>query len=334
LGVLTPNEKLTGTTAQKREILDRLARYRSEPRRALRLAEKYPHLTFATMDEIVSGLAGPDSDVFAAGLELARDRFAALGQSELLPQERVFMAVASTAGGFGGFHDRLLPHRAPDDTQAPGYRYVQAAAVISRYGDRTGLTSPAPGMAGVDLLHAYVHDCCHYLTFRSYRLGAGDGGYGIHRSQHGINFRRASGSTYSSRDPQGATSTRNLGIIMEGAFDVDATTVTREAVAKVELACPADGIDHHAFLDAVGQVQTVPATAPWLESMNGYVRGINAPYGVFLSEVGGPDSRDLHEVIMTATLSGNLVMLQGWLDERYGPGEFTALFRSSTYTRA
>lgn len=329
--MLTPNEKLTGTTTQKREILDRLARYRNEPRRALRLAEKYPHLTFTTMDEILSGLAGPDTEVFAAGLELARDRFAALGQSELLPQDRVFMAVASTVGGFGGFHDRFLPHRATDDTQAPGYRYVQAAAVISRYGDRTGMTSPAPGMVGVDLLHAYVHDCCHYLTFRSYRLGSGDGGYGIHRSQHGINFRRASGSTYSARDPHGATSTRNLGVIMEGAFDVDATTVTREAVAATGVACPTDGIDRHAFLDAIGEVQTTPDTAPWLESMNGYVRGINAPYGMFLSEVGGPDLRELHEVIMTATLNGNLVTLQGWLDERYGPGEFTALFRSGAY---
>lgn len=329
--MLTPNERLTGTTAQKREILDRLTRYRAEPRRALRLAEKYPHLTFTTMGEVVAELFGADAEVFRAGLEMARDRFASLGQAELLPMERVFMAVESDNGGHGGFHDRLLPERAPDDTQAPGYRYVQAAAVISLYGDRTGTASPTPGMTGVDLLHAYVHDCCHYLTFRSYRLGAGDGGYGIHRSQHGINFRRASGSTYSSRDAHGATSTRNLGVIMEGAFDVDATTVTREAVAKTGLACPADGIDRYAFLDAIGEVQTVPATVPWLESMNGYVRGINAPYGAFLSEVGGPDSRELHEVIMTTTLSGSLVTLQGWLDERYGPGEFTALFRSGAY---
>jgi len=331
MGVLTPNEKLTGTTGQKREILDRLTRYRAEPRRTLRLAERYPHLRFITMDEVVGDLFGADAEVLTAGLELARDRFASLGQAELLPMERVFMAVESDDGGFGGFHDRLLPERAPDDTQAPGYRYVQAAAVISLYGDRTGMTSPAPGMVGIDLLHAYVHDCCHYLTFRSYRLGAGDGGYGIHRSQHGINFRRASGSTYSSRDPEGSTSTRNLGVIMEGAFDVDATTVTREAVARAGLSCPAGGIDHHAFLDAVGELQTAPATAPWLESMNGYVRGINAPYGAFLSEVGGPDSGNLHEVIMTATLNGTLATLQSWLDERYGPGEFTALFRSGAY---
>jgi hypothetical protein len=118
---------------------------------------------------------------------------------------------------------------------------------------------------------------------------------------------------------------------MEGAFDVDATAVTREAVIKTGLSCPADGIDHHAFQDAVGEVRTVPATAPWLESMNGYVRGINAPYRVFLAEVGGPDSRDLHEVIMTATFNGDLTTLQSWLDERYGPGEFTALFRSEAY---
>lgn len=65
--------------------------------------------------------------------------------------------------------------------------------------------------------------------------------------------------------------------------------------------------------------------------MNGYVRGINAPYRVFLAEVGGSDSRDLYEVIMTATFNGDLTTLQSWLDERYGPGEFTALFRSEAY---
>ncbi|GAA1972280.1 hypothetical protein GCM10009838_34770 [Catenulispora subtropica] len=51
--MLTPNERLTGTTEQKREILDRLTRYRTDPRRTLRLAEKYPHLRFITMDKVV-----------------------------------------------------------------------------------------------------------------------------------------------------------------------------------------------------------------------------------------------------------------------------------------
>jgi hypothetical protein len=329
MGVLTPNEKLTGTTEQKREILDRLTRYRVDPRHTLKLAERYPHLTFTTMDQVVAELSGADADVFTAGLELARDRFAELGQTELLPMERVFMAVASETGGHGGFHDRLLPYRADDDTQAPGYRYVQAAAVISRYGDRTSTTPPTPGMIGVDLVHAYVHDCFHFLTFRSYRLGT----TGIHRNQHGINFRRESGSTYSARDPQGSASTRNLGIIMEGAFDVDAASVTREAVTETGVTCLAEGIDHYAYLDAIGEPQTAPGDVPWLESMNGYTALVTTPYSAFLAEIGGPDSGELHELILSTTLTGELVKLERWLDERYGPGEYAALFRSDVYTR-
>ena len=105
------------------------------------------------------------------GVRLARDRFAALGATELLPFERVFVAVASTTEGWGGFHHRLVPYRAPDDIQTPGYRYVQAAAAISRYGDLADNAPNARGVTELDLLRAYVHDCHHYLTFRSYWLG-------------------------------------------------------------------------------------------------------------------------------------------------------------------
>lgn len=327
--MLTPNERLTGATAQKREIYDRLARFRTDPRRTLKLAEKYPNLTFTTLADLLDDL--PGRDLFASGVELARDRFADLGQTGLLPFERVFVAVASTSPAWGGFHHRLLSYRADDDTQTPGYRYVQAAAVTSRYGDLFGDTPAAPGIAGLDLLHAYVHDCFHYLTFRSYRLGAA----GVHRNQHGVNFRRESGSTYSARDPHGSASTRNLGIVMEGAFDREATAIVRKTADRMGITAPADGIDHYAFLDATGDSRTAPDTTdPWLDAMNGYTRAVTTPYAGFLTEVGGPDSGELHEMILTATLSGDLGPLQSGLDGWYGPGEFVALFRSGAYAPA
>lgn len=230
--MLTPNEKLTGTTAQKREVLERLTRFRTDPARTLRLADRYPHLRFVTLPELLPNL--PDREVFAQGVRLARERFAVRGAAELLPFERVFVAVASTTQAWGGFHHRLLPYRAPDDIQTPGYRYVQAAAVISHYGDLTGDAPSAPGMAGLDLLRAYVHDCHHYLTFRSYWLGAS----GIHRHRHGINYRRESGQTYSARDPEGSATTRNLGVVMEGAFDREATAIVRETARSSGIECP------------------------------------------------------------------------------------------------
>jgi hypothetical protein len=104
LTVLTPNEHLTGSTHQKREIYDRLARFRADPRRTLRLAERYPHLTFGTLDAVAGTLAGPDLDVFELGVEKARDRLADLGQTTLLPLERVFVAASAATPAHGGFH--------------------------------------------------------------------------------------------------------------------------------------------------------------------------------------------------------------------------------------
>lgn len=331
--MLTPNEHLTGSTHHKREIYDRLARFRADPRRTLKLADRYPHLTFGTLDAVAGTLSGPELEVFETGVELARDRLADLGQTNLLPRERVFVAVSATTPAHGGFHHRLLPHRAPDDIQAPGYRYVQAAAVISRYGDlHAAVPQPcAPGIVGLDLLHAYIHDTFHYLTHRAFRLGAN----GIHRNQHGINFRRESGQTYSARDPQGSASTRNLGIVMEGAFDREAAAIAGAAVEAVRLATPVDGIDAAAFRDAIGARTPAPdGEVAYLASMNGYAALVTAPYAAFLADVGGPEETELHELIIRATLDGNLESLQTWLDRRYGPGEFAALFRSGSYATA
>jgi len=68
--------------------------------------------------------------------------------------------------------------------------------------------------------------------------------------------------------------------------------------------------------------------------MNGYTASVTAPYATFLTEIGGPDCDELHELLIRATLDGNLSPLQSWLEDRYGPGEFTALFRSDAYSRA
>lgn len=143
---------------------------------------------------------------------------ASLGLSELLPHERVFVGVTSTQPAWGGFH---CPNPVPGGLPS-GYRYVQAAAVITRYGDLHGEVPSAPGVAGLDLI-------------------------------------------------------RNLCIIMEGAFDREAAAVVR---------------------------------------------------------IGGPESGELHDLLIRATLDGNLSPLQSWLEDRYGPGEFTALFRSDAYSRA
>lgn len=320
--VLTPNETVTGTEAQREEILTRLTRFRRQPEQALKLSETHPALSFRTLDAVVRTL--DDRAVFDLGVELARERFAALGLASLLPMDRVFVGVVSTVPAHGGFNYPLHPY-------PPGYRYVQAAAVITRYGDLHGTTTPAPGLTALDLVRAYAHDCLHYGTFRSYRLGT----TGTHRSQHGINFRREDGRTYSARDATGSASTRNLGVIMEGAIDREATAPARATAAAAKVACPPGGIDLYAFRDCTGNGIPAPEDKnPWLASMNGYARSVTTPYAGFLAEIAGPDEHELHDLIIRATLDGDLEPLQRWLEGRYGPGEFTALFRSSAYAPA
>lgn len=122
---------------------------------------------------------------------------------------------------------------------------------------------------------------------------------------------------------------------MEGAFDREATAVARETARSAGIECPNNATDRYAFLDAIGSGPSTPETSnPWLKAMNGYGRFVTAPYAAFLAEIGGPAADDLHSRILRATLTGNLAPLERWLDSRYGPGEFVALFRSGCYAPA
>jgi hypothetical protein len=169
----------------------------------------------------------------------------------VLPPSRVWVGVASSAppgdpASFGGFHH-----------PGQGYRHLQMTATITAYGPLTPRACTSPQAIALDLLRSYAHDCLHYGTFRRYRLTPGGQ---IARVQYGINFRALDGSTYSAADPPEATATRNLGIVMEGATDTEATAITRHAAATAAITSM-DGpecVARHAFADTTG---TLTATA-------------------------------------------------------------------------
>jgi hypothetical protein len=94
------------------------------------------------------------------------------------------------------------------------------------FADLVGRRPVSPQSAALDLIRSYAHDCLHYATFRRYRLT--DRGE-IARVQYGINFRHTDGRTYSAPDKPGDGPTRNLGILMEGATDAEATAIARKA---------------------------------------------------------------------------------------------------------
>jgi hypothetical protein len=105
-------------------------------------------------------------------------------------------------------------------------------AAVTLFGDLTGHGPVSPQAAALDLVRSYAHDCLHYATFRRYRLThRGE----IGRVQYGINFRQPDGRTYSAPDEDGTGATRNLGIVMEGATDAEATGIALQVAEAAGL---------------------------------------------------------------------------------------------------
>ncbi|MFE7480098.1 hypothetical protein [Streptomyces sp. NPDC057552] len=230
-------------------------------------------------------------------------------------------------GAFGGFHH-------PDQ----GYRHLQMLSVITMYGPMEHTVPERPELALLDLLRAYAHDCLHFGSRRRYVDVAGK----PTRTQYGINYRRITGQTYSSADPQGTPHTRNLGVVMEGACDREARRVTRETAARAGLLEPDDVFGRLAFRDTTGtlsadDVMTGPVeegadeAARYAGALRRYETGVNRRYTVFLSEFAPGEEDDLHDLLLTAVVSGDTRGLGVWLDARHGPGSFAGVFQSGAY---
>lgn len=295
------------------------------------LHQTHPHLVFSLLPWLLDRMGGDAWDIFHAGYALMTSRYETLGLHDLLPLDRVWVGVRTTRpDGFGGFHH-------PDQ----GYRHLQMGAIVTRYGNLTDPAMAVPHLVALDLLRAYAHDCLHYGSHREYRLQNGK----LVRTRYGFNLRDEAGHSYSAPDPEGASTTRNLGIIMEGATDREASAIARHAAEHLGIAIPG-GTDRFAFLDVTGQLtcealSCLPETGPdpespatadrFLAAMGSYARGVNNRYRAFLAEIGGLESADLHTIITTAMISGSLASLSAWLDARRGPGSFAGLFRAASY---
>jgi hypothetical protein len=329
--LLAPNEHLAGTSNAPR-LLEQLAAWRTTTHT---LTEQHPTVTFLPLPQVLRRweAAGLDFGPLRYGLSVLRPRYAELGLSRLLPLERVLVGVhSSDPGAWGGFH---YPNQ--------GYRHLQMRVVLTISGPMdTGLPA-RPDLAALDVLRAYAHDCLHYGSYRSYRLRGDE----VVRTQYGLNFRRHDGRTYSAPDLAGSPTTRNLGVVMEGACDREARRITRQAARQLGIGQP-DGIDRYAYRDVTGlldradvdalaqpdmcdAVAPSPAAAAFLGAMGRYQAGVNARYTTFLDEIGCDEAEGLHTTVLAAMVTGQLAALCSWLRERRGPKAFAGLFLSPTY---
>jgi hypothetical protein len=286
---------------------------------------RLPHVTGRPLPEVLAaGIIDPE--VFHTGYAIMAAHYEQLGIRALLPLDRVWAGTCSTAGhgtarGHGGFHH-----------PAQGYRHIQMDAAVTVFGDLTGATPASPQAGALDLVRAYAHDCLHYATFRRYRLT--DRGE-IGRVQYGINFRQPDGRTYSAPDTPGVGPTRNLGIVMEGATDAEATAIARRAAQSCGIAGtdPGTGLPGLAFADVTGTITAGDTEAallldhPYARSLGRFSRTVTLRYRALLSELDGSPANG-HCQIIAAMISGDLAPLEAWLDARHSPGSFARMFRA------
>lgn len=324
---LAPNEILVGDCAAVAEVL---AVWRTDP---TTLTSAHPDHRFRTLAERLDQwkTAGVDTAPFHSGLYFARNRYNALGLRHMLPLDRVLVgADSSRPGAWGGFHHANQ-----------GYRHLQMTALITMYGPMDRHVPEDPGLAMLDVVRAYAHDCLHYGSARRYVL-AEDGQ--VVRTQYGINWRRPDGRSYSTADPQDATHTRNLGTLMEGACDREARRLTWKVAELYDVFGPNLPADPGwwAYRDVTGGLgESEPPTdagasfggetAAYVESMGRYEHGVNRRYGRWLDEFGAGEREQLHDLVLTATISGDAAALCRWLDSRHGPGTFAATFQTDGY---
>ena len=317
---MPPGEHLDGTAAECAHLHLLLACFRASPP-PMRL----PEVTGGPLPEVL-GTGIIDPDVFHTGYAIMAARYEQLAVGALLPLERVWTGTCSTARpgavrSHGGFHH-----------PAQGYRHIQMDAAVTVFGDLTGAAPVSPQAAALDLVRSYAHDCLHYATFRRYRLT--DRGE-IARVQYGINFRQPDGRTYSAPDSPGDGPTRNLGIVMEGATDAEATAIAQKTaqscgITSTDLEACLPGL---AFADVTGTVTACGIEAvllsdhPYARSLGRFGRTVTLRYRALLSELDA-SAADAHGQIVAAMISGDLAPLEAWLDARHGPGSFARMFRA------
>jgi hypothetical protein len=317
---LPPGERIDGTTAECAHLHLLLACFRASPP-PMRLPEVTGR---PLMDLLGTGIM--DTGVFSAGYDIMAAHYERLGIRALLPLDRVWAGARSAAAagsvrGHGGFHH-----------PAQGYRHIQMDAAVTLFGNLTGQAQGSPQLAALDLVRSYAHDCLHYATFRRYRLT--DRGE-IARVQYGINFRQPDGRTYSAPDVPGDGPTRNLGILMEGATDAEATAVARQTAESCGITDmdPEPGASGLALGDATGTLAAGDVHAalssehPYARSLGRFGRAVTMRYRALLAELDS-EPGEAHGQFIAAMISGDLAPLETWLDARRGPGAFARLFRA------
>lgn len=288
-----------------------------------------------------------DQPLLKYGVKVLSHRLKLYGDYQVPNYERVWVGVRSDAEqqAFGGFHHANQ-----------GYRYIQQVAILSVVGSLADF-SINPTLASLELLRAYIHDTLHYNSYRVYRLlpyqlaNRQTKDFNFYRFQYGINFRSWDGTSYSSKDPVSRSTTRNLGVIMEGATDQFAQELVLRLASHLAYTPSSSIIEQYVYQDCTGKLaqsefrqlrdieKGVAGTTldhrfkDYLKSMRLFGQYVTNRYRNFVAEFDPGHLNGLHEQIIKSILSGKMKPLVQYFDSLSDrSSSFAQLFKSSDYT--
>lgn len=322
-----------------------LRTYREEPDRYI--CEHHSLVSFVTL----RALAHEPAYAILVSQPLLHEAFDDLahrlhdyGIGSLLNPSRVWVGITAcpTTNFFGGFYH---PNQ--------GYRYLQQIAVTSL----SGMLSSHPvdcNLRTLELLRAYAHDTLHHHTYRLFLpVPAGkQSTQRFYRMQYGINFRRWDGQSYSARDAIRATTTLNLGNIMEAATDQFAHEFVLSLAERSGYHLSSSPLEGYLYRDCTGQLTSADishlraierglaqldapqAFSTYAKNMRLFVQYVTLRYRSFLAEYGAKDDGMLHTLLLKSMLSGKMRELCQYLDGVQGKsGSFRHLFKTPDYER-
>lgn len=335
-------ERILATGIVKQRIRSELETYREQ--HALYVKKEHPLISFVTLEMLAHDPRYTklvSQPLLCDAFEYLVQRLEKYEECHLLDPTRVWVGIQTSphADFFGGFYH-----------SNQGYRYIQQVAIVSLSGSLSSC-SVDPTLATLELIRSYIHDTLHHNSYRLFvpTTSGKDGSF--YRLQYGINFRKWDGRTYSAKDSVRATTTRNLGNIMEAAADRFAHELVAFLANTIHYHPDSSLIEDYIFRDCTGQLspadmlhlrniekglaRTDAPTAfqTYLKNMRLFVQYVTMRYRSFLEEFDPMGIHSLHALVVSCMLSGKLKKLCRTLDEiQTVEQSFVKLFKASDYT--
>lgn len=336
-------ERIVATEAVKRQIEAELKAYQVHHGQYVRA--QHPDLSFVTLEALAHDSRYAmlvSQPLLQEACSFLAQRLNIYGSTSLLDPARMWVGVQTQPGSefFGGFYH-----------ENQGYRYFQQVAITSL----SGVLSCCPVdriLATLELIRTYVHDTLHHNSYRLFfpLPHGGSPGQSFYRFQYGINFRKWNGKSYSAKDPIRSATTHNLGNIMEAATDRFAHEFVSSIADRIGYTAPSTPTENWIYRDCTGQltpadmlhlreiergtttIDATPAFQMYLKNLRLFVQYVTMRYRCFLTEFDPQRDYRLHDLILSAMLTGRLRRLCQYLDaicER--KQSFSRLFKSSHY---